>query len=157
MTDSEFKTIFDEVYFSLPNYVLESIRLYSEKGIFVEVLFSDAPVDMAERKFKRGCPSAFLLITDSSWSFAFRPRVADAPQDILTTIIRHEIIHAFLVAAENTHLRNSRIAVQDFERQLRLADPSYKTDSALRKEEKLTSFINKSWGGIEDEARKQGF
>lgn len=83
--------------------------------------------------------------------------LANAPRDILTTIIRHEIIHAWLIAAENTHRKKCRIMIQGFERDLKRISQSYKMASKLDNEEMLTSFINKAWGGIEDEARKQGF
>jgi hypothetical protein len=154
MTNSEFESLFHKVHFSLPDYIVESINRYTDNRITVSIDLSDELVDKAERKFYMAYPSAFLLPSDTHWHFTFRQRVLDAPLDVLTSIIRHEIIHGFLISARFTHLRNARVAINDFERELKKVDSSYRTLSSSDKEERLTSFINKSLGGVEDEARK---
>ena len=158
MTDSEFKAIFDEVYLRMPDYALETISYYREKfGVGMQIFLSDEPVDRAELKDQMNYPSAILHPDQTTWYFAFRPRIAEASTDIIETIIRHEFVHAFIIAAEKTYLRKARIAIGDFEKLLKDSDPTYKSDTPSNKIERLTRFINKAWGSDEDKARQSGY
>lgn len=154
MTDEVFQKVFDEVFASIPSYAKDAITSYVGRFVQSEILVSDDCANQAQKTKDIPVPASLLLATDTHWHFVFRPHVLTAPIEILKTIIRHEIVHGFLISVERIQSDTAQKAVDDYKAQVekvcRLAGipvpPSY--------EEDLVCIINDDWGGDEIKAKE---
>ena len=101
MTSEAFNDRFQSVWASLPDYMIDSISACIDRfSIDVQIHFSDEIVGLAEMKNGLIYPACLLLVKGNNWHFAFREILGSAPDKVLDDLIRHEIIHAFLVSEE---------------------------------------------------------
>jgi len=103
MNSKAFNERFQTVWMSLPNYMKHSISGCIDRfSIDVQIHFSDEIVGLAEKKNGLIYPACLLLVEGNNWHFAFREILGFAPDKVLDDLIRHEIIHAFLVSEERS-------------------------------------------------------
>lgn len=153
MTHPEFQSLFDGIFHSLPDYAKDAISRYIATGATSEILIDNDAADKMEAKGTQ-VPAAALLDSPPRWYFVFRPfLLVQCPKDILSTIVRHEMAHAFLIAVERCPTPESK---REVDRYRRLVD-SLSTLIALPDKydmtEDLISIINDDWGSDEMAAK----
>lgn len=156
MSDEEFQGFFNELFDKIPAYAKESITNYVKKFIKSEILVSDEAVNMAEQSKKIVAPAALLLATDTHWHFAFRPRILKAPKDVISTIVRHEIAHGFVISVERLPSKEAQGVIRQHKNTLETIrkQAGLQLPDAYDITEDLISIINEDWGSDEDAARK---
>lgn len=101
MNSETFNERFQTVWMSLPDYMKDSISGCIDRfSIDVQIHFSDEIVGLAEKKNRMIYPACLLLVESNNWHFAFREILSSSPEKVLDDLIRHEIIHAFLISEE---------------------------------------------------------
>jgi hypothetical protein len=156
MMNDEFQNRFDEVLHGAPDYAKSSITEYIATGIKCEILISDEAADKAQKVKKIDIPAAHLLATDTNWHFVFRPFLLDAPGDILRSIIRHEIIHGFLISVECLPTQAAQAEVNKYKQRLGDLQKKFKIElpEGYDMTEDLVCTINDDWGGDDLAAKK---
>lgn len=154
MTDIEFQAVIDEVFASIPSYAHDVINTYCQQFIQSEFLVSDERADEAAKSKAIDIPASFLLATDTHWHFVFRPHVLNAPCDVLKTIIRHEIVHGFLISVAHVPSGAAKKALNGYKMQIEAICKRAGITVPLSYEEDLVCIINDDWGGDEMKAKE---
>jgi hypothetical protein len=155
MTEPQFQNLYDEVFGAIPQYAKDCILGYANvQNIHPEILINDEPVNLAEKKKHIDAPAGLLLATDTNWHFAFRPYILNAPRDVLSTIIRHEFIHGFLISAEKLPMPAAKSALEKYNKQIEQTCAMGGIPVPQSIEEDLVCLINDDWGGNEMKAKE---
>lgn len=149
MTNDEFQMLFDAVFHGIPDYAKSSITEYIKKSVRSEIVISDEAANKAEKTSGVDIPSAHLLATDTNWHYVFRRFLLDAPKDILESIIRHEIIHGFLISVERLPTEVARKQIDKYKQGLEtiLREKRIELPKSYDITEDLVCVINDDWGG----------
>lgn len=119
----------------------------------VQILFSDEAVDNAGKRDNTRYIASLLFPSDSKWYFVFRESLGNAPDNILATLIQHELIRGFLLAEEAFPTTEGQKHLTKYKNELKILaakEPSILSDP----DEALVGVINLNWCGDEMAALK---
>lgn len=155
MLPSEFQPFFWATVNTLPREVRECITRYATECVTAELFVNDQAVFRAERKLGLPWVPAVMYEHNGFWTFAFRPLLLNAPPEVFRTIIRHELLHAFLYAVNGMPTDAAVGRYEGFKKRL---DEKYDAEgrqptSDYERQENLIELMNEECGGEEKAAR----
>ena len=156
MTTEEFSKLFWGTVNTLPKDLRECLTRYAQECVTAHLFVNDQAVFRLERKLGLDFVPAAMLEEGATWTFAFRPMLMDAPQQVFETIIRHELLHAFLYAVNGMPTREAADRYEIFQRQLeaKYAAEARQPLSEANRMEDLIALMNEEFGGDEKAARE---
>lgn len=169
MNNTDLLALFDSIVEDLPPLARQSILHYRhENGICCIVEFNDerlktigsrhgSPISVAMNRLMTNEPKR------PKWSFILREFLKCAPEDVVRTVLQHEIIHCFLrpyflpekALKGPIELRFELVTPLNFVEIDEIVADTTRTDRSIAdREEQLVRKINVEWGCDEAAARK---
>lgn len=156
MTVAEFEKLFWSTVESLPRDMVDCIKRYAAARITPEIHVTDSAVDQIQQRQGLDFVPAAMVEANGKWFFAFRPMLLSAPESVFQTIIRHEVLHAFLYAVNGMPTPGAEERYFDNEKRLEAeyARQGLKPACEADRIENLICLMNDEFGGDETAARE---
>jgi hypothetical protein len=155
MTTAEFSAFFWSTVNTLPQEMRNCLTRYAQECVTAELFVNDQAVFRAEKRMGLDWVPAIMEERNGYWTFAFRPVLLDAPKEVFETIIRHELLHAFLYAVNGMPTPEAAKLYKRFQERLeaKYAAAGRQPNSDYHRQEELIELMNEEFGGDEKVAR----
>lgn len=157
MTEAEFHDWFATRVAAMPEQIGTHVTSFIDSnGIKLRLLIGDEHVEKVEKREGKKYPAAITMINDNEREYwmVFRPKLLNAPDDILQTVVWHEVAHIFVNPVLYPPKRFKKlpdphfVSVVTYRKEM-AADPVIAAKGKLPKadyEETLVEFIVRSLG-----------